>query len=74
MDVTKRSQDKINKETNKQKSDNRTVKIGCASLEKFMKKELDEDAHMNWEEFMDWIHKQKDIDTPESDNKSGKNI
>ena len=38
-----------------------------------MKKELDEDAHMNWEEFMDWICKQKDIDTPESDDKSGKN-
>lgn len=38
-----------------------------------MKKELDEDAHMNWEEFMDWIRKQKDIDTPESDDKSGKN-
>ena len=38
-----------------------------------MKKELDEDAYMNWEEFMDWICKQKDIDTPESDDKSGKN-
>ncbi len=38
-----------------------------------MKKELDEDAHMNWEEFMDWICKQKDIDTPESDVKSGEN-
>ncbi len=38
-----------------------------------MKNELDKDAHMNWEEFMDWIRKQKDIDTPESDDKSGKN-
>ncbi len=59
MDVAKRSYDKINKKAKEQKSDDRTVKIGFASLEKFMKKELDEDAHMNWEEFTDWIRKQK---------------
>jgi len=66
---------KINRKTKEQKNDESTVNLGCNLLQKYIARELNnDDIFLNWDNFMEWIRDQKDIEPIVVDDDGSENV
>ncbi len=68
LDVSKRYYEQLKQKTYDQKQHENKINIGCASLVKYMKKELQADAELDWNALLEWISGQEKLQTFERDN------
>jgi hypothetical protein len=68
LDVYKRYYEQLKQKTYDQKQVKNKITIRCASLVKYMKKELQADAELDWNALLEWVSGQAKLEMFERDN------